>query len=150
MLQVYTFILSTGFNVKKNTTFLMRSIAAAHLFTLCLNAPFYRTYIKGAPPKRPSLLWLVSSHRPELASFTMFLHQLRQFSVTSAMVRGRGWRWQIANGRLNSSADLSYQNLSVIRIRISIPLLFHKQGNLFATAAKGQNITKKNNNNSKT
>lgn len=37
MLQVYTFILSTGFNVKKNTTFLMRSIAAAHLFTLCLN-----------------------------------------------------------------------------------------------------------------
>ena len=39
-----------------------------------------------------------------------------------------------------------------IRIRISIPLLSHKRGHLFATAAKGQNITtkkKKTPNNSK-
>ena len=33
-----------------------------------------------------------------------------------------------------------------LRIRISISLLSHKRGHLFATAAKGQNITKKHNN----
>ena len=32
---------------------------------------------------------------------------------------------------------------------VSIPLLSHKRGNVFATAAKGQNNTKKPNNNSK-
>ena len=41
------------------------------------------------PPDKPSLIWLVSSHKPEQASPTMFPNQLCWFFATKSIL-GRG------------------------------------------------------------
>ena len=60
----------------------------------------------------------------------------------------------LSNTRLSVTVRpvyIFYLSISIysVSIRISDPLMSHKQGSICATAAKGQNIKKRNNNNSK-
>ena len=54
------------------------SIAASPLFSVCLKALFFSVSL-SPPHKKPSLLQLVSSHKPQQALPTMFLHKCCPF-----------------------------------------------------------------------
>lgn len=61
-------------NVEKHIFFsILSSIAAKPPFSICLKPLFFSVSL-SPPPKKSSLLQLVSSHRPQQALSTMFLH----------------------------------------------------------------------------
>ena len=60
-------------NKQKNT--------AVSLFRLSMNATFTWQSLKGPPPENPTLLWLVSSHRPEQGTESLWHHNITEVLV---------------------------------------------------------------------